>query len=102
MSDDYLRKAIFKDASKIDPTRRFDVAVMLASGIWGPCADRIAKKLRVSRYAVRQLGHMLRDNKMWRGRKVTAEWFDKESGGTSIVMDLCVLDGLLERTETCE
>jgi len=71
--------------------------ILLASAILGANERRIAKFLSYSLQFVKNIGENLRENKIWQGRKVYANWFDKKNGGIAFNCDVAVGLGFLKR-----
>lgn len=81
----------------VDNIASTSAAFLLASALVGASAEKVRRRLQMTRADARSLAKKARASGIWVGRRIAgAEWFEKD-GGLSLVMDAMVLDGLLER-----
>ena len=71
--------------------------VLLVSAYTGPSVCRIAKATGLPHDVVAHIGTQARRQKIWRGRKVFAEWADEDSGSLALACDAACTMGLLTR-----
>lgn len=71
--------------------------ILVASINVGPNADKIAKLTGYPRSYVRAIGSRLRQNGIWAGDRVCADWLDPEEGWVAFMCDLNVALGVLNR-----
>lgn len=74
-------------------------AILLASALVGPNIRRIARFLCLPRRVVAGASDCAREQGIWRGGKVCANWFGA-NGGAELVADTCVLLGWMDRVNT--
>ena len=72
--------------------------VLLTSAFKGTNADMLAKYTGYDRREVRKWSKRFRDNGIWEGHRVCAEWSDEKYGVVAFVLDVCVGQGLVERS----
>ena len=102
--------ATFADVEKlirgIEPTLKPDdesyeaMAVLLSSAICGPNMRRIKTFTGYPMASVLKLGHRIRANGIWHGKRVLADWGDAEDGAIALLLDTNVALGRLQRMET--
>ena len=71
--------------------------VLLGSAVVGPNVKRISSWAGIPRDIVALYGKRLRDNGIWVGSKIHAEWFDEKTGGIAFFCDVNVALGHMER-----
>lgn len=71
-------------------------SIILAALVVGPNVKKIATFLEIPRLSVAKRAKNLREQKVWIGNKIHANW-DGEDGGVSFIADCLVADGLLAR-----
>jgi len=93
---------VMRSVSEMEDPPRPDTVFLACSGIVGPNPDEIHRfiggRAGFSRRQARNWGRRLRQQKIWDGRKIAANWLDKKTGGSAFWLDLAVMDGYLERT----
>ena len=98
-----LKSTIFKEIKRLDKTLEEDqegfkaAAILLASVCVGPNQKKIAAFLKYPRTLVAKFASNLKQNKIWRGKKVYANWGDKKNGVIEFWCDVLVAQGLLKR-----
>lgn len=97
----YIRKEVSKLTGindEKDPG--FVAGVLLISSLQtGPNIKRLSKYTKYSRKDISEYARRCRTNGIWKGGKVCCNWFDKESGSTEFVLDVCVAQGLMNRVK---
>jgi len=95
-----------KECLNIDPSIKEDDPIfgtmlfMLASAaVTGPNADKTAKFCHLPRSYVRERARRLRDNGVWKGRKLMVDWFE-DNGALSLICDVLVAEGMLRRAKS--
>jgi len=92
---DEVRKVTKCDVEADDS---FKAAVCLLAALQvGANADFVAKFTGYPRGLVREFGHRLRENGIWKNGKTCADWFGKD-GGVSFCLDVNVARGFMRRT----
>jgi hypothetical protein len=98
------REELVKHILKSDPNENPESEsfraqlVMLMSASHGTMdVKKLAKLTGVPHSLVWKFAHNLRKNGVWHGRKICANWLDKENGGTAFMLDVCVATGLMAR-----
>ncbi len=72
--------------------------VMLTSAFEGTMSvKRLAKMTGLPYSLVAKFAHNLRKNGVWKGRKIYANWSDKENGGIEFELDTCIALGWMNR-----
>lgn len=98
-----LRRAIRADAQRLSGEKWQLAAVLLASAMVGPSADRIARLLLLPRSGCRGYARQLRAHGLWRGRRVAvSDWWEKGAdgealGGLNFCLDMAIAEGYLQR-----
>lgn len=72
--------------------------VLLASARIGTSQSTLHKVTGYSRPQIAKFSHYLKKSGIWRGRKVYAEWADKENGVIAFWCDVLTAQGILERS----
>ena len=97
------KKFIEASVKKLDPKLKkneetFKIATILLSSIQvGADPKAIAKFLDIGVKEVEKYEKNLRKSKVWQGKKVACEWFEKEAGGVAFWCDVLVAQGLVKR-----
>lgn len=72
--------------------------VMLTGAVEGTMdVSRLAKMTGIPRSLVAKFAHNLRENGVWRGRKICANWTDEKEGGIAFELDTCIALGWMKR-----
>ena len=98
-----IRLAV-KETLEIEPSDDpdiFMVGVIIASAlVVGPSGDKLAKFTGYNRDKVREVAKRMRDNKLWVGHAIDVEdWFHKEHGIISFVLDCMIGQGTIEKVD---
>ena len=70
--------------------------ILMGSAMWGPGADKLARKFGYPRAEVREFGERIRKAGIWSRNKVRAAWFEKD-GAIALWCDVNVALGYLAR-----
>jgi hypothetical protein len=97
----YDRNTILKEIKRLDPgidhpEDMHSAIFLLGSAIAGPNADKIQRVTKLPRLRCRQYSRTARENKIFVGSKIAAEWYKKD-GGIAFWLDCMTLDGLMKR-----
>jgi len=99
-------RSLHKILKKMDPNlsekdKSFNIAlILLAAAEVGPNADKIAKRVDMSRKEARKITAKCRNVKLFVKRKIHhGGWLDKKSGGVAFWLDVACVNGWLRRTE---
>lgn len=100
-----LRTKLSKVITKLDPNVTEGeptynaYLVLLGAANVGPNADKISKAVGIPRETTRILCRRARENGIFKGGMIHADWLDEKDGGLSFVMDATVVMGLMKRCE---
>lgn len=93
-----IKKEVIKVTNAQESSKEFMPSVVLFSSAFvGPSIKRLAKFCHCPRKEVADISKNLRKSKIWVGRKVNANWFDKKEGGIAFCMDSAVAMGWMSR-----
>lgn len=99
MTLDEAKKALTEIDGEDWSPDQWDAGLILLTGLEvGPNADKVAAFTGIPRSKCREIGGRLRENGVWSGRKIRAEWFDEETGGVAFLCDVNVALGMLKRS----
>ena len=101
MNVEEIRKEVKRmDQNLNEEDTSFKAAVVLFSALEvGPSAPKVAEFTGYPLTLCQEFSARLRESGVWKDGKTHCEWFDEKYGEIAFWMDVCVAQGLVERSK---
>lgn len=102
---EWTYKKVKREIKRLDSTMRdgdagyASAAILLSALVVGPNIERLIKFTGLKRAEVKRVCNAARENNIFVGGRVKADWFKKGTGSFAFWADTLVCDGLLSRVK---